>query len=103
MCVPYTLSASSFSLFNPVLLKRTACVALCLRAHHFGGSACKCLTAPLPSAQRLNVQGRRAALIEASSAEWDEPPGGSGGHEKPRVIEVEGLMEEYLAYDSRDA
>nr|XP_040034123.1 protein FAM149B1 isoform X1 [Gasterosteus aculeatus aculeatus] len=51
----------------------------------------------------LNVQGRRAALIEASSAEWDEPPGGSGGHEKPRVIEVEGLMEEYLAYDSRDA
>lgn len=53
---------------------------------------------------RLNVQGRRAALIKSSSAELDGLPGtscGSSSHDKPRVIEVEGLMEEYLAFDSR--
>ncbi|XP_068423640.1 protein FAM149B1 isoform X2 [Clinocottus analis] len=57
------------------------------------------------SGTELNVQGRRALLIEASSAELDGPPGtssGSSSHDKPRVIEVEGLMEEYLAFDSRD-
>uniref|UniRef100_A0A3Q3G0R6 Family with sequence similarity 149 member B1 n=1 Tax=Labrus bergylta TaxID=56723 RepID=A0A3Q3G0R6_9LABR len=58
----------------------------------------------LPAAH-LNVQGRRAALTKSLSAEWDEPPdtsSGSSSHDKPRVIEVEGQMEEYLAFDSRD-
>ncbi|XP_041646143.1 protein FAM149B1 isoform X2 [Cheilinus undulatus] len=50
----------------------------------------------------LNVQGRRAALTKSSSAEYDEPPEASSSHEKPRVIEIEGQMEEYLAFDSRD-
>ncbi|XP_034007694.1 protein FAM149B1 isoform X3 [Trematomus bernacchii] len=53
------------------------------------------------SGAELNVQGRRAALV-TSSAQLDEPPGASRCHDKPRVIEVEGLMEEYLAFDSRD-
>ncbi|XP_034408247.1 protein FAM149B1 isoform X2 [Cyclopterus lumpus] len=57
------------------------------------------------SGTELTVQGRRAVLNEASSAQLDEPPGTSGGSrspDEPRVIEVEGLMEEYLAFDSRD-
>ncbi|KAF7669105.1 hypothetical protein LDENG_00247750 [Lucifuga dentata] len=53
----------------------------------------------------LNVQGKRAALIRSSGAELGDPPGtpgASSSHDRPRVFEVEGLMEEYLAFDSRD-
>lgn len=80
-----------------------ACSCLCeytiLRVHFkVLNYVCPCVSG------RLNVQGRRAALIKSSSAELDGLPGtssGSSSHDKPRVIEVEGLMEEYLAFDSR--
>ncbi|KAK2824462.1 hypothetical protein Q5P01_021637 [Channa striata] len=53
----------------------------------------------------LIVQGRRAALGSPSTAEPNDLVGtssSSSGHDKPRVIEVEGLMEEYLAFDRQD-
>ncbi|XP_026212244.1 protein FAM149B1 isoform X2 [Anabas testudineus] len=53
----------------------------------------------------LNVQGRKAALISTCSAELDGLPhitGVSSNDDKSRVIEVEGVMEEYLAFDSPD-
>ncbi|XP_074532435.1 protein FAM149B1 isoform X2 [Halichoeres trimaculatus] len=50
----------------------------------------------------LNVQGRRAALTKSSSTDMEETPNPSSSHDKPRLIEVEGQMEEYLAFDSRD-
>lgn len=54
--------------------------------------------------RRLNVQGRKAELIKPVAAELDGHPGSrsGSGQEKPTVIEAEGLMEEYLAFDSRE-
>uniref|UniRef100_A0A3B3ZWV8 DUF3719 domain-containing protein n=1 Tax=Periophthalmus magnuspinnatus TaxID=409849 RepID=A0A3B3ZWV8_9GOBI len=49
---------------------------------------------------RLNVQGKKALLRKPSSSEFKELPGASSGsshHDNSKVIEVEGVMEEYLA------
>uniref|UniRef100_A0A673CNI6 Family with sequence similarity 149 member B1 n=1 Tax=Sphaeramia orbicularis TaxID=375764 RepID=A0A673CNI6_9TELE len=57
------------------------------------------------SSIKLNVQGRRAVLSKPSASELEGLQGissGSGNYDRQKVIEVEGLMEEYLAFDSRD-
>lgn len=54
----------------------------------------------------LNVQGRKALLRNPSSTELEEPAcavsSGSSHQDRSRVIEVEGVMEEYLAYDHQE-
>lgn len=53
----------------------------------------------------LNVEGRRAVLLQSSSAKSDGLPGASSGSHSQhvhRVIEVEGVVEEFLAFDSRE-
>ncbi|XP_061084892.1 protein FAM149B1 isoform X1 [Conger conger] len=52
----------------------------------------------------LSVQGRRAVISTPCLEGYQQPgsPTGSGFEDTPRVIEAEGLMEEYLAFDCRD-
>lgn len=51
------------------------------------------------------MQGRRAHLIRSNSPDLDAQRGtssGIGSHDKNRVTEIEGQIEEYLAFDSTD-
>lgn len=51
------------------------------------------------------MQGQRAHLIRSNSSDLDAQRGtssGIGSHDKNRVTEIEGQIEEYLAFDSTD-
>ncbi|KAG1971674.1 protein FAM149B1 isoform X2 [Pimephales promelas] len=55
------------------------------------------------TANELCVQGRRAVLCQPSvEVTQHVTPSSNHGDEMPRVIEAEGLIEEYLAFDCRD-
>ncbi|KAK7142305.1 hypothetical protein R3I94_011851 [Phoxinus phoxinus] len=55
------------------------------------------------TANELCVQGRRAVLCRPSvEVTQHVTPSSNHGDEMPRVIEAEGLIEEYLAFDCRD-
>ncbi|XP_056094845.1 protein FAM149B1 isoform X1 [Rhinichthys klamathensis goyatoka] len=55
------------------------------------------------TANELCVQGRRAVLCQPSvEVTQHVTPSCNHGDEMPRVIEAEGLIEEYLAFDCRD-
>ncbi|XDV43266.1 hypothetical protein PO909_011776 [Leuciscus waleckii] len=55
------------------------------------------------TANELCVQGRRAVLCRPSVEVTQHlTPSSNHGDEMPRVIEAEGLIEEYLAFDCRD-
>ncbi|XP_047207558.1 protein FAM149B1 isoform X2 [Girardinichthys multiradiatus] len=65
-------------------------------------SAVKCQGKEKGGAE-LNIQGRKAGLIKFSSSAFDGLPNNtSSSYDQSRVIDVEGVMEEYLAFDGSD-
>ncbi|XP_041920896.1 protein FAM149B1 isoform X1 [Alosa sapidissima] len=76
--------------------------ATCGKGADFGQPASKDIKEK-PSME-LCVQGRKAVLSRSyvELEPFSESPAGGQGDEPPRVIEAEGLMEEYLAFDCRD-